>query len=136
MIFLCILFLERLPCDFQDVRKLIRCLTLRLLNNTCSWCSILRVILDLKKIKYGGKKKQVCLIYNRTEKSEKSPTFRSKFDCIILLNICSATSETLFCIYKKNPFSSDKDILDITAGKVTRKQCSSCRLLCSCGRTL
>lgn len=40
---------------------------------------------------------------------------------LTVLNVCSATSETLFCIYIKNPFSSDKDILDITAGKVTRK---------------
>lgn len=62
MIFFCILFLERLPCDFKDVRKLIRCLTLWLLNNTCSWCSILRVILDLKKIKYGEKKTSMSYI--------------------------------------------------------------------------
>lgn len=134
MIFLCILFLERLPCDFQDVRKLIRCLTLRLLNNTCSWCSILRVILDLKKIKYGEKKQVAYVLYITERKNPKNRTLSGQN--LTVLNVCSATSETLFCIYKKNPFSSDKDILDITAGKVTRKQCSSCRLLCSCGRTL
>lgn len=133
MIFLCILFLERLPCDFQDVRKLIRCLTLRLLNNTCSWCSILRVILDLKKIKYGEKKTKYVLYITERKNPKNRPLSGQN---LTVLNVCSATSETLFCIYKKNPFSSNKDILDITAGKVTRKQCSSCRLLCSCGRTL
>lgn len=72
----------------------------------------------LKKIKYGGKKTKYVLYITERNNPKNRPLSGQN---LTVLNVCSATSETLFCIYKKNPFSSDKDILDITAGKVTRK---------------
>lgn len=71
-----------------------------------------------KKDKIWRKKNKYVLYITERKNPKNRPLSGQN---LTVLNVCSATSETLFCIYKKNPFSSDKDILDITAGKVTRK---------------
>lgn len=71
-----------------------------------------------KKDKIWRKKNKYVLYITERKNPKNRPLSGQN---LTVFNVCSATSETLFCIYKKNPFSSDKDILDITAGKVTRK---------------